>query len=435
MASCQVCLESFTKQLRKKVECPYCNYECCASCAQRYLSDSVDTAHCMQCKRAWTRGVLIKLFNKAYVSNVYRAARENSLFELEKAMFPDTMPHVEHAMLIIRNNHEIARLNQEMANSKGAALIFNNRASSEVMREQIPTMLENHRRWYEILVLEAEKEKPSNRTSNTPREFVKPCSRADCNGFLSTMWKCRVCSEYTCNACHEPKDADHICNPDTVKSVEQIKSDSKPCPKCVIPIFKIEGCDQMYCTSCHTAFSWRTGQIELGRIHNPHYYEYQRQNGHLNREIGDVQCGGMPMPWALPQLNPNLNAFHRAVLEFQQYQLPGYIQNDVNAFDLNLRTRVSFLCKTINEYVYKRELYRRDKEIAKKRELGMIATTFVQIVADLYTRLVSHRDSNLLETELRSAIEYSNGLFREISKIYDCVAPCIEYPRIEIKRY
>ena len=35
----------------------------------------------------------------------------------------------------------------------------------------------------------------------------------------------------------------------------------------------------MYCIKCHTAFSWRTGQLERGTIHNPEYYRWMRENG------------------------------------------------------------------------------------------------------------------------------------------------------------
>ena len=77
-----------------------------------------------------------------------------------------------------------------------------------------------------------------------------------------------MCFTYSCKSCHLPKnsknDEEHKCDPDLVKTVELIESDTKPCP--VVPHLsnKISGCDQMYCVTCHTAFSWRYGTIETG---------------------------------------------------------------------------------------------------------------------------------------------------------------------------
>ena len=74
-----------------------------------------------------------------------------------------------------------------------------------------------------------------------------------------------------------------------------IKAETRGCPSCGVPIFKISGCDQMWCTQCKVAFSWRTGKRVHGVIHNPHFYEFQRQGGGAVVNAPNAQiCGGIP---------------------------------------------------------------------------------------------------------------------------------------------
>ena len=77
-----------------------------------------------------------------------------------------------------------------------------------------------------------------------------PCPNNDCRGFLSSQYKCEICKLYTCPHCHDiighSKQDEHVCQPDSLKSAELIKKETKPCPTCGIRIFKISGCDQMW---------------------------------------------------------------------------------------------------------------------------------------------------------------------------------------------
>ena len=109
--------------------------------------------------------------------------------------------------------------------------------------------------------------------------FIKACPQEDCRGFLNPAYICTMCACKCCKDCHELRPEDHTCDPSTKASVIAVASESRPCPSCSAAISKIDGCDQMWCTQCHATFSWLTGSILAGRIHNPHYYEWMRRNG------------------------------------------------------------------------------------------------------------------------------------------------------------
>ena len=115
-----------------------------------------------------------------------------------------------------------------------------------------------------------------------------PCQKSGCNGMLNQQYCCELCSTSTCSNCLEVKNENHKCNPDSVLSATMLKKETKPCPQCGVRISKIDGCDQMWCVECKTAFSWNTGRIETGKIHNPHYYQFMRERGELPRDPNDI---------------------------------------------------------------------------------------------------------------------------------------------------
>jgi len=50
----------------------------------------------------------------------------------------------------------------------------------------------------------------------------------------------------------------------------------RPCPSCRAPIMRTHGCNQMFCTICHTKFDWITGALLTDRGYdNPHHTEHK----------------------------------------------------------------------------------------------------------------------------------------------------------------
>lgn len=135
----------------------------------------------------------------------------------------------------------------------------------------------------------------------TRSRFYFSCPRQECRGQVSHVYKCGLCHHWICPDCHadkglEPNTA-HECAEDDRQTVKILKDNTKSCPTCHEGIFKVSGCDQMWCTQCHTCFSWKSGNIINGTIHNPHYYEFQRQQnaGDAPRVVGDFPCNdGLP---------------------------------------------------------------------------------------------------------------------------------------------
>ena len=130
--------------------------------------------------------------------------------------------------------------------------------------------------------------------------YGKKCTMNDCRGFLQNNNSCSECGHFVCNNClmdigvvnKEDENRNtiekikkiHNCDPNVVETIKLLKKETKSCPQCEIPIYKIDGCDQMWCTQCKVAFSWKTGQIvkDNDYIHNPHYFEWMRKH---NRTI------------------------------------------------------------------------------------------------------------------------------------------------------
>ena len=188
---------------------------------------------------------------------------------------------------------------------------------------------------------------------------------------------------------------DHVCNEDSVKTMAMIKKDSKACPKCAQFIFKIDGCSQMYCVDCNTAFDWNTMKIVTGVIHNPHYYEFMRANnngiiprnpGECNGLIGQAEMDrylittGLSKRHVRPEYAEYLFKIHRLTAHIAHDEIPRLNVNEHDNKDL----RVRYLMNELTEDDFKREVQRREKVLEKRRDHLNIYQMFVDTSTDLF---------------------------------------------------
>jgi ribosomal protein L37AE/L43A len=290
------------------------------------------------------------------------------------------------------------------------------------------------------------------------KHFIKACPMKDCRGFLSTAYKCGICETHICRDCNEPKkdhkDDDHHCDPDKVASVKLIAKETTACPKCAIPVFKVSGCAQIWCTNCHTAFNHSTGVIETGVIHNPHYFEYMRKNNlaipaNPNAIIQDA-CGGAN--WAiqdrlillenttkeLSKINHE-NYKHFKVLTDRYRQVNDAVYVHIRHLNGTIRSfqdetkkqklRVLYLIKDIDEKKWKFMLQRDEKGLARERAKLQLLEMFVAAARQIFQEVIDNTMFNpkKMVDDLNNLMKFVNEQSQFILKDYQNTTPGYDY--------
>jgi len=361
------------------------------------------------CNREWTRQFISASFTNVFINGKLKKHKEQHLFDNERALLPATQPLVERQILTENANKRIKEIHDKISNLRLERIRINN----ELWRA-------------------------TNQPAQTERaEFVRACPDAECRGFLSTQWKCGLCQKWACPDCHEVKglerDVAHTCNPDTLATARLLATDTKPCPKCRTGIFKINGCDQMWCTQCHTAFNWRTGRIE-SNVHNPHYFEWLRRNGNaVPRNPLDNPCNNDIQHTDYTTIRTMLQVRHpthplskstdeylgrtiRNVIHMRYVTVPRYRTED--RVHRNEQLRIKYMRNLITEDVFKTTLQRNEKKVEKYREIHNILTILLTTVTDIILRFRTY----LAQT---SNNEFNDTILKEIIPIVDYVNECL----------
>lgn len=286
---CKVCFEKYNKSNHMPIKCTSCDFEACRQCHSTFILDTTNAIpNCMNCHKELQREFLVEKFTQKFVTQDWKKHREQIIFQRERALLPTRQPVAE----MVRRKDVLKRENEELL-----------KQMNELRAKQYQCQREIGNIDYRIRMGPAADANLRNASGSASAPhaaaFIRPCpnTASNCRGFLSTQWKCNLCNMWACKDCHEIKgttqDAPHECNPDNLASAKLIDAETRPCPKCGARVFKISGCNQMFCTACNDcAFDWVTGRIET-IIHNPHYFEFQRQRngGQAPRVLGDILCG------------------------------------------------------------------------------------------------------------------------------------------------
>lgn len=488
-------MDSFTKTVRKQTDCPYCEVPICRACLQTcLLMDNAAEPVCPSCRAAWSREFLNDQLSASFRNGPFKKYREKVLIDRERARLPETqedaarykaavefLKPIDEKIKALRTKvnelpskkavvkahndyyacrkgitnaewleirtplykaYELARkLNQKetlvyrkqikVLNTGTRAHRYTKSSFGRVplTQAQMNTIVENAVAGGAPTPIVEERKKPV---------FIQKCPASTCEGFLSTQWVCGLCNIKVCKDCHEPKTetTTHMCDPELVESIKAIKKEAKPCPKCAAQISKIDGCDQMWCTQCKTGFSWNTGKIEEHIIHNPHYFQWMRENGLVvPRAPGNAPHDPCAARALDTQLQTILNThvaprnvvedvrqFLRLFLEIEHEHLPNHRHTlrDNERDEWRRQLRVQRMVNEINDDKWKQTLQRKEKETHKARDklqlLEMYHTAGKEIIGQVMTGV----DIVEIRTQLRALCEFTDKAAKKMTDGYKC---------------
>jgi hypothetical protein len=481
---CSICYEKFNKVKHKCIKCPYCpetEAGFCRACVQTYLlQDSSKDPRCPSCHSGWSEDFLSTELTATFLLKNYKEHRENVLLDMERARLPeaqeDAARYKKAKDLIAVVQPQIQAIEEQINHLPENKEYNECRAQFYAISRRYPFDREEYFRKSEELSAVYDKLKSvsgpykkriralttrdyaiANATKGTfgrQREtqartqteraqnnwtFVMRCSKPDCQGFVGMNWVCGLCDQKYCKDCCDPVDADtgvgagsaHVCDPEKRLSSEALRKEAKPCPKCAAMISKIDGCDQMWCTQCNTAFSWRTGQVENTHIHNPHYFEWMRRNGRTAAPPPQVNGECLQANEVINQVmyyrrtHTDILKWCRSLRHFEwvtrahQHALTAK-QND----EWRRVLRVRRLTNEITDGDWKVKLQKGDKSVQKEHRVVQVLEMFTQAGIDLL-RTVLPDDANVEETlkQLEELMSYANNELTKIGKRYKNEVP------------
>lgn len=435
--SCNVCYESFNNSTHKLVNCPKgCGYKCCKQCIRTYFKDILNEPHCMNCKVEWESEFIITSLNKSYYNNDFKESRKITLMNIEKSRLPDTQADAKQFILEEEFNTQTNLVKVEIKKLKEQILI----KESEIVL-------------IHAQFLQTKKKKDGKKV------FIMKCQSTTCNGYLSTSYKCELCNKHTCAKCFDiienvenvqAAENGHVCKPENVESVTLMKKETRACPGCAVRIYKIDGCDQMWCVECNTAFDWVSGKIVNGAIHNPHYYDYLQKKGNVPRAPGDVLCGGLPLVQHMLQrlaiLNTPVNNKKENIVRnlANIHQFVNHIHHEYMTllnntyYQTNLTTlRIKFILNRMPEDTFKQNIYKeynKNLKTQKKKQLLQMVDnvgtdllqTFNQILEQRHTIDNIYVKMHEMIYAFCEIINYYNNLVEKHMKLFGGTINTIE---------
>jgi hypothetical protein len=397
---CQVCLSECKED--DLVSCQ-CLYKACKNCYTTYGIPS-----CMKCNVHFTK----QFSQKHQIVHVFKSFHQKLTWEREFSLLASTQPFLEW--------------------------------------EDCVTKLKKRLRFGERVVFP---EKPKLFLSTSSNNPIFPCPASDCRGFVSGSYcgtckreVCKKCREFTIliqdqsktqtteepqknylnintkqsiyNVSNQNKLKKHECNQQILASIQSIDQESKSCPRCRALIFKIEGCNHMFCTNCRTHFDWVSGRV-LTSSSNHHYDSttlFSKNVAlfkHSNSENTE-QCTTDPFTDAIPnsvitsiQSTTQGDKVYRALWK-ETISSRYLLRKRLNSFETELqyqegllRIRLMYLRKQLTENQAKSRILQEDEKHEKIFRQRTLLEMYLNACNDLQRMVYVNQSTSQIDEALR----------------------------------
>lgn len=260
-----------------------------------------------------------------------------------------------------------------------------------------------------------------NKNKTVSGNYILPCPVEGCLGKLGDDGRCGLCQHTFCPDCMKEKRADHQCQEDDVGTIRELRKTTRPCPTCGVLIYKTEGCDQMWCVKCHTTFSWNSGAISQGVVHNPHFYQERQE---ATRTPGDIPCGGLPNEMEILMTISRCVEDRSVMYDIWDYcdriaenLMPRVYQKFNNVRPMKYRRfSIAYMRGKINKKQLESRLYRNYMDEIRYAHYYAFLETFVDNMADYMRQFVrgsnTEKECRALLNLLEQDIQHMNKTFQ-----------------------
>ena len=377
--ACSVCLE----KKPNLISCCSCQSLACSSCQTEY-----GIAACMSCQQEFTEEFLTRTGHEKLVKTVIRPAEETFFWNREKEFLASTQKLVDWEDAIVQLHKQLRFGFKVDFPPKPSELVFAGENS------------------------------------------IFPCPSSECRGFVvPSEQKCGSCKRSVCMKCRAVANSNHVCDPLVLETLASLQKDSKPCPKCFAPIFRMSGCNHMFCTNCRTHFDWMSGKI-LSASTNHHYDNTQAfatnvstrnvessEGTDCNSSSTFLRTSFGPIP---PLASSNVQRFlwkePLMIFAFARDHLRLDKVRESHQHGL-IKIRMQFL-RGVSEAQCKRKVWLLEKALQQKTAEADFVRGFLDEIAKLQVMVRNGQEEQQVLRELEKRVEFYNKLLADVkSKI------------------